>query len=260
DDEQCSKQIADCPKYLEAYFEDGTPAPIDMWAMPRALRGEVGSNVEYMLRRKDTGEAWWGSYCFGPVKGVDGKIVGAVVAAREITEHKRAEEALRRAHDRLAFAQRSAGAGIWDWDMSTERLDWSHEMFRLFGLDPSRAEANFDTWRSILHREDRELAEERIRRAVESHTRLESEYRIVLASGEVKWISALSDTGYDADGRGRMAPDGTSMTLELHFRGMAVNDHCGDGPAELVIGSSDTGLGQVIHRVGLEPVFVSVPE
>jgi len=95
--EECSKVIADCPKYLDAWFEDGTPAPPEMWAMPRALRGEMGSNVEYMLRRKDTGETWWGSYGFGPIRDTDGRIVGAIVAAREITGRKRAELALKQA-------------------------------------------------------------------------------------------------------------------------------------------------------------------
>jgi signal transduction histidine kinase/ActR/RegA family two-component response regulator len=99
--EECSKAIAECPNYIDAYFEDGTPAPLDMWAMPRALRGETGSNIDYMLRRKDTGETWWGSYSFGPIKDNDNRIVGAVVCAREITARKRMEEELRRSHDQL---------------------------------------------------------------------------------------------------------------------------------------------------------------
>lgn len=69
--------------------------------MQRALHGETGSNVEYMLRRKDTGETWWGSYNFGPIKDRDGKIVGAIVAGREITDRKKAEEALRRLNREL---------------------------------------------------------------------------------------------------------------------------------------------------------------
>ena len=119
----------------------------------------------------------------------------------DITERKRAEEALRQAHERLALAQQSAGAGIWDWAIMTEKREWSPEMFRLFGLDPSQAKATFETWRHTLHPEDRQAAEERIRRAVANHERLESEYRIVLAAGHGRWISALGNTVYDAGGR-----------------------------------------------------------
>jgi PAS domain S-box-containing protein len=94
DQEECSKTITECPDYLEAFFEDGTPAPPKQWAMLRALRGETCSYTEYRLRRKDTGETWWGSYTFGPIKDKEGRIVGAVVTARDITERKQVEQRL----------------------------------------------------------------------------------------------------------------------------------------------------------------------
>jgi len=94
--EACSKEITECPNYLDAYFGDGTPAPVEMWAMSRALRGETGSNVEYMLRRKATGETWWGNYNFGPIRDSNGKITGATVTTNEITQRKKTDEALKR--------------------------------------------------------------------------------------------------------------------------------------------------------------------
>ena len=106
---ECSRTVADCPIYLDAWLADGTPAPLEQWAMPRALAGETASNVEYRLRRKDSGEIWWGSYNFGPIKDPDGKIIGAVVAARDITKSKEAEKALRESEERFrALATASA--------------------------------------------------------------------------------------------------------------------------------------------------------
>jgi PAS domain S-box-containing protein len=66
-----------------------------MWAVARALRGETGTNAEYRLRRKDSGESWVGSYSFGPIRDRRGAISGAVVVGRDITEQRRAQEALR---------------------------------------------------------------------------------------------------------------------------------------------------------------------
>jgi PAS domain-containing protein len=87
--EECSKCIADCPRYLDVWHEDGTPTPPETWAMARALRGETASNVEYKLRHKDAGETWWGSYSFGPIRDSGGRITGgvALVSCRIPSRH-----------------------------------------------------------------------------------------------------------------------------------------------------------------------------
>lgn len=80
---------------FEMFFPDGTPVPFEQWAMSRALCGETGANVERTIRRKDTGETWICSFNFAPTRNSRGEIMGGVVSARDITEQKRAERALR---------------------------------------------------------------------------------------------------------------------------------------------------------------------
>jgi PAS domain S-box-containing protein len=141
-----------------------------------------------------------------PLRDSMGEICGVLGSYVDITERKIMEAKLRETYDRLVLAQAAAGAGFWDWNVATNKLEWSKELFRLFGLDPSRDEATFDMWRHILHPEDREAAEERISAAIRDGAHLESEYRIVWPTGEVRWINALGDTTYDTDGRAlRMA-------------------------------------------------------
>jgi PAS domain S-box-containing protein len=101
--EECAKTFAEYPGILDVFMADGRPAPVDMWAVPRALRGEIVTDAEYTLRRKDTGETWVGSYNFAPIRDKEGAIVGSVVIARDITERKRAEEALRKGEKRQTF-------------------------------------------------------------------------------------------------------------------------------------------------------------
>ena len=98
--DECSKTFTDYPEILEVFDTDGTPAPLEMWAVPRALRGETARNAEYRLQRKDTGERWIGSYSFSPIRDAHGTIVGSIVAARDITERKQAEEELRQSRER----------------------------------------------------------------------------------------------------------------------------------------------------------------
>jgi two-component system cell cycle sensor histidine kinase/response regulator CckA len=121
---------------------------------------------------------------------------------RALAERGRTEESLAQASERLALAQRSAGAGIWDWDFASGQLTWSPELYQLFGLDVA-AGATFDMWRAALHPEDRQAAEARISDAVRDRVRLANEYRVVLPNGAVRWISALGDTTYDEHGEAR---------------------------------------------------------
>jgi len=77
---------------------------------------------------------------------------------------------------------------------------WSDELYELFGLALQEGAASFDTWRGLLHTEDRQEAELRIEQAINDHLPLSSEYRIITPTGEVRWIRAVGDTDYNEQG------------------------------------------------------------
>ncbi len=125
------------------------------------------------------------------------------VVFNNITKRKLSEEALLRNERRLRLAQAASGAGVWDWDCDSDQLNWSDELFGIFGLTPGKDRADFETWRKIIHPEDREIAEKRISEAVSSRNPLDSEYRIVLSSGAIRWIRALGNTVPEREGEHR---------------------------------------------------------
>ncbi|HMQ56174.1 MAG TPA: PAS domain S-box protein, partial [Anaerolineae bacterium] len=110
--EECAKTFAEYPNILDVFMANGDLAPVEMWAVPRALRGEIGTNVEYSLRRKDTGESWVGSYSFAPIRDEAGTIVGSVVVGRDITERKKMEDDLRQSEDKFSKAFKSSPAAL----------------------------------------------------------------------------------------------------------------------------------------------------
>lgn len=134
------------------------------------------------------------------VTALGGPHDGAVVSHTNISAPMELSERLAIANERLALAQSSAGAGVWDWDMRSGKLEWSDELFRLFGLDPARTDASFEAWRGILHPEDAAGAEGRIFEAVRTEQALSSEYRILLSDGAIRWIHALGKTTLDDAG------------------------------------------------------------
>ncbi len=119
----------------------------------------------------------------------------------EIAERKRMEQALRQAKQRLELTQAAAGAGSWDWDIPSGRLEWSAKMYDLFGLDMRTTASSFDIWKSVLHPDDRGAAERQIDLALETHAELANEYRIIRPDGQIRWISALGKGIYDEQGQ-----------------------------------------------------------
>lgn len=122
-------------------------------------------------------------------------------AEREAAVHREQERTLRQTQDLLHMAEQAAGAGAWDWDMHTDRLNWSPAMFRLFGLVPERDPANFDTWRARVHPADLPAAERALDESIRTLQPFVASYRITLPSGELRWIDAYGQVGVGADGQ-----------------------------------------------------------
>ena len=115
---------------------DGTLAPLEKWAVPRALRGEVGINVVYGLHRRDTGERWDGSYSFAPIRDAEGEITGTVVVGRDITTQKAAQEGWERMRLLMAEGERIAHLGTREYIVATKETIWSDAECRIYGVDP----------------------------------------------------------------------------------------------------------------------------
>ncbi|MGJ5817157.1 PAS domain S-box protein [Paludibaculum fermentans] len=199
--QECARTFAEYPAFLEVFMADGAPAPLEMWAVPRALRGEIVTNAEYSLRRKDTGETWIGSYSFAPLRDARGGIVGSVVAARDITQMRHDEDARRQSESRLSFALETTGTGAWDLDLRDHSAQRSLLHDRIFGHQALLAEWSFEIFLSYVLPEDRAEVTRKFQTAVQTGTDWDFECRIRRVDGEVRWIWAAGRHRRDGSGR-----------------------------------------------------------
>jgi PAS domain S-box-containing protein len=120
---------------------------------------------------------------------------------QNVDQLTKTEKELGESNERLHLAQDASGAGIWDWNITRGTLTWDLKMFGLFGLDNRKDTASFETWNAILHPDDLAEAHIRIERALQDHTDLDSQYRIIRPDKGIRWINARGRGFYDDSGK-----------------------------------------------------------
>lgn len=112
------------------------------------------------------------------------------VAIRDITLRKQAEDVLFDHEKRLNLASRAASMGVWEWDVEKDTVSWSDEIYRQFGYSRENFRGVADDFRLRLHPDDRAQVEESIARVKHGATLYDTQFRIVLDDGEVRWIKS----------------------------------------------------------------------
>jgi PAS domain S-box-containing protein len=118
------------------------------------------------------------------------------LTAIDINERKLAEEKIIKNTNQLKLALAASNSGSWDWDIISNTFYWSDELITLFGM-PKDIIPGFDSWSKCLHPDDVNDATKKIQSAIDEHLDLINEYRIILPSGDLRWIRARGRTYYD---------------------------------------------------------------
>ncbi len=123
-----------------------------------------------------------------------------VAVARDITERKQAEDALREREMQLAESQRIAHLGSWEHNPLTGDIYWSDELYHLLGLDPTQDRADFGTFFARIHPDDQPVLKAAVETCLREKKPFDLEYRFVIPGEPIKIIHARADLVPDAKG------------------------------------------------------------
>jgi PAS domain S-box-containing protein len=163
--------------------EDG-----DVIEIEETVPTDAGNNVR--LTRKS------------PVYDDDGEITALCGVSTDITGQNRRERELQRLKERFELAVESANLGVWDWDMTTDEVEFGERWIRMLGHSPDEIESSFEEWERRVHPDDIG----RVTDALDDHTAGETglydtEHRMRTAEGDWKWIRTTGRVvERDADG------------------------------------------------------------
>jgi len=167
---------------------------------------------------------------------------------RENTDRKRAEEELRRSEAFLAEGQRISHTGTWAWNISTGKLVWTEEHYRIFGFDPNEAEPTFQLFWERVHSKDRSLVRQTLDGAIRERSGFVLEFRIDLPDGSSKDLHGVGHPVLNAAG------DideyiGTTMDITERKRGEAA---LRNAQADLTRVSRLTTMGELAASIAHE--------
>lgn len=138
---------------------------------------------------------------------VEGVRNALLTASRLIREHSqerdRVEAALRQVSERLELAQEAANVGSFETDLVTGEIKWSASQEKLYGFRSGSFGGKHDDWAKRVHPDDIAGVEADVRRAAETRSPMNLEFRIIRLDGVLRWVASQARVFADETGRAR---------------------------------------------------------
>lgn len=172
----------------------------DLEYVRQVLAGEIETYSSEKRYVRKGGIAVWINLTVSLARQESGEPKYFIAVVEDISERKNTTLALQQSVARFALAQQAASIGAFEWDIGSNRVQWTPELEALYGLPPGGFGGQYESWAAALHPEDAAEAERQVRRAIDGNQDFNTEFRIVRPDGGERWIEALARVQRDAAG------------------------------------------------------------
>lgn len=182
-----------------------------------ALAYENGMHRFEWVHTKATGETFWAEATLTPIAIDDTKLLHVVW--RDISERKKLEHDNASLKEQIELAFSASRDGIWDWDMQNNTYYFSPRWKEMLGYSDDELDNNLTTWRSLMHPDDIEQANNEIKRNLEGQTNVyENKHRLRHKDGHWVWILDRGLTQFNENGQAiRMIGTHTDLSTEINL-------------------------------------------
>lgn len=156
----------------------------------------VGHEMRVQLQRTPGGPMAerYIDFLFQPLFAPDGTVSGVFIQGHDITEQKRAKEALEISNERWKLAIEGARDGVWDWNLRTNEVAYSKRWKEILGYTEDEIDNTYDEWANRIHPDDRQTALAQLQASIRGQP-YHSEHRLRCKDGNWKWVLARAVVG-----------------------------------------------------------------
>ncbi|MBD1850030.1 PAS domain S-box protein [Cyanobacteria bacterium FACHB-502] len=158
----------------------------------KAIAGEIVLNLGEPVTVADGTVVWMETKKL-PLRDQEGRIFGVLGVCTDITQRRQAETTLKRTTERLQEAQRVAQMGSWEYDVATGTVNWSDELFRVFGMEPRATAPSLEEHAQIFHPDDWKWFQQTFDRAIHEGIPYDVEIRFFHPNGSTHLINAKAE-------------------------------------------------------------------
>lgn len=115
-------------------------------------------------------------------------------------EYRLIESRLRKSEANLAKAQAIAHLGYWTWDIKNNTVEWSDEVFKIFGVDPSTFHPTYEAYLSMIHPDDLDPVKRALAAALKNKAPYRATYRIFRPDGTIRYVNSQGEVLFDRSG------------------------------------------------------------
>ncbi|MBU2445278.1 MAG: PAS domain-containing protein [Bacteroidetes bacterium] len=136
-----------------------------------------------------------------PIRYTDGSIIGIVIVFQDEMEKRSQKRLLKENEQRLKKAQQVAHLGFLDWNLKTNEIFCSDEVYHLYGIEKSDQPLRLEEISKGVHPDDWEYVQKNLELAMRGEKEYNIDHRIQRPNGEIIWVHAQAQLVYDADGK-----------------------------------------------------------
>jgi PAS domain S-box-containing protein len=153
-----------------------------------------------LYNRHKNGTYFWEEAVISPIVDEQNNILNYIAIKQDISEKKRIQQQLNKSEENLKEAQKIANVGHWEYDIKNDKLSWSDQTYRIYGVSPNSFTPTFEKMAQLIHPDDAHRVKKLYFKSLRNKTKLKTTFRIFTQDNNIRYVVQRVTTSFANNG------------------------------------------------------------